>query len=190
MTTVGAGGWRVGFAAAAVSAVVLLAGCASAAQHSSISASSGQQAVPAPTSSAAARPVPSPKALRLTTMTGSTIRLPGSTPSVLVFFSISCADCVYATHTTGQAAARMAGRAQFLAVNLDPGVPASAIDGFLRYVHAPTLPTVRDSDYHVAAAYQVAALSTVIVLDTSGRVVLREINPKLSTVLAAIDQTT
>lgn len=133
----------------------------------------------------------------LTTIDGAAVRVPGTKPSVLVFLSITCADCAdaartlarveAATNATAQAAHLATAKARFLGVDMDRGASVQAVAAFLHSVGADGLPTVLDHNSALAGAYQVTALSTVLVIDPAGRVRYRAINPSPAKILAAVD---
>jgi thiol-disulfide isomerase/thioredoxin len=133
----------------------------------------------------------------LTTIDGAAVRVPGTKPSVLVFLSITCADCAdaartlarveAATNATSRAAHLATAKASFLGVDMDRGASVQAVAAFLHSVGADGLPTVLDHNNALAGAYQVTALSTVLVIDSAGRVRYRAINPSPGKILAAVD---
>jgi thiol-disulfide isomerase/thioredoxin len=133
----------------------------------------------------------------LTTLDGAAVRVPGNKPSVLVFLSITCADCAdaartlarveAATQATARAAHLATAKARFLGVDMDRGASGQAVTAFLHSVGADGLPTVLDQKAVLSGAYQVTALSTVLVIDSAGRVKFRAINPSPAKILAAVD---
>jgi thiol-disulfide isomerase/thioredoxin len=133
----------------------------------------------------------------LTTIDGMAVRVPDTKPSVLVFLSITCADCADAARTlarveaatngTSRAAHLATTKARFLGVDMDRGASVQAVAAFLRSVGADGLPTVLDHNNALAGTYQVTALSTVLVIDSAGRVRYRAINPSPGKILAAVD---
>lgn len=171
---------RVSVGLAMLAAGAVLAGCGAAATSSSVPAASAAVGTPAGAASA------SGTALR--TIDGSTVRVPGSKPSVLVFISIGCADCAAAAQTVAQAARTIGDKASFLGVDLDPGVPVQDLNGFLGSVNARNLPTVIDAKAALADKYQVTALSTVLVVDPAGEVTYRAVSPPAGAITAAVAQ--
>lgn len=142
-----------------------------------------------PGSSTALRPATAQDAgTALTTIAGATVRVPSSKPSVLVFISISCADCSAAAKAVAQARNSVGDKATFLAVDLDPGVPAQDLNSLLAYVHAKSLPTMIDAKFALSAKYKVSALSSVIVIDPAGKVTYRAVNPTASAITTAVAQ--
>lgn len=148
-----------------------------------------------PAASAAHRGVDNPTVL--TTIDGATVRVPGNRPSVLVFMSTNCASCAdaakalvqveAATKATARAAHRAKGTARFLGVDMDVGAYAQTVRGFLQSVGAAHLPTVVDNKEVLASIYHVLALSTVLIIDSAGRVTFRAINPTRAKLQAAIN---
>lgn len=133
----------------------------------------------------------------MTTIDGAAVRVPDNKPSVLVFLSITCADCAdvartlaqveAATKATARAAHLATTKAGFLGVDMDRGASGRAVTDFLHSVGADGLPTVVDQKAVLSGTYQVTALSTVLVIDSAGRVTFRAINPRPGAILAAVD---
>jgi hypothetical protein len=133
----------------------------------------------------------------MTTINGAAVRVPSNTPSVLLFLSITCADCAdvartlaqveAATRATARAAHLATGMARFLGVDMDRGVSGQAVTDFLHSVGAAGLPTVLDQKAVLSGMYQVTALSTVLVVDGAGQVTFRAVNPSPAKILAAVD---
>lgn len=171
---------RVSVGLTVLAAGAVLAGCGAAATSSSVpaaSAAAGTHAGAAPAAGTALR-----------TIDGSTVRVPGSMPSVLVFLSIGCADCSAAAKTVAQAARSVGDKASFLGVDLDPGVPPQDLRSFLAAADAQNLPTVIDAKAALTAKYQVTALSSVLVVDPAGKVTYRAVNPTANAITAAVAQ--
>lgn len=178
-------GGRVGASVAVAVTALILAGCGSAATHTADgtrSASATPTGTPAPTHHT--------ESAVLTTIDGKSVRVPSGKPSVLVFISISCADCSAAAKAVAQASHTVGNRAEFLAVDLDPGVPATDLTSFLDYVHAKGLPTMIDAKAALLAKYNVSALSSVIVIDSAGKVTYRAINPSATAIVTAVSGAT
>jgi thiol-disulfide isomerase/thioredoxin len=133
----------------------------------------------------------------LTTIDGMSVRVPGNRPSVLVFLSITCAACAdvartlaqveAATNATARAAHLARTKALFLGVDMDRGTSGKAVADFLHSVGAEGLPTVVDEKAVLSGTYRVTALSTVLVVDSAGRVRFRAVNPGQTKILAAVD---
>jgi hypothetical protein len=126
----------------------------------------------------------------LTSITGRNITLPSAgAPTAVFFFSVGCGECAGGVKSLGQAAtvARRAGsKAGFLAVDADPGESPATIKGFLKEVDAAQVPTVIDTGAAVSQRYQVAALSTLIVVDGHGKVTYRGTDPSATTITSAL----
>jgi thiol-disulfide isomerase/thioredoxin len=133
----------------------------------------------------------------LTTIDGAAVRVPSNRPSVLVFLSITCADCAdvartlaqveSATNATARAAHLATTKARFLGVDMDRGASSEAVADFLHSVGADGLPTVVDQKAVLSGMYQVTALSTVLVVDSTGHVTFRAVNPSQAKIVAAVD---
>ena len=170
----------------AVAAAALLAACGTTPTASQPNPSTS---IAAGSSAAARAAATGPTAgAALTTIDGTTVHVPSSKPSVLVFISISCADCSTAAKAVSKAQTAAGDKATFLAVDLDPGVPASDLHSFLAYVDAKNLPTTVDAKFALMAKYQVNALSSVIVIDPAGKVTYRAVDPSAHAITAAIGE--
>lgn len=168
---------RAGLAlAVAAASAMLLAACGT-----TPTASSSQQRTTHPTAATSAV-----SGTALTTIDGTTVQVPSSKPSVLVFISISCADCSAAAKAVAQASHTVGDKANFLAVDLDPGVPTQDLKSFLAYVHAKNLPTMIDQKAALLAKYQVSALSSVLVINPAGKVTYRAVNPTPAAITGAV----
>ena len=174
---------RIGITAALIAALSLTA-CGTSHTTSALQtgATAGRTSADAP---AATRHV---AGLTVTTIGGARVRVPSGKPSVLVFISLSCADCSAAAKAVAQASRTIGDKATFLAVDLDPGVPAQDLNDFLGSVHAKTLPTMIDAKFALSAKYKVSALSSVIVIDPAGKVTYRAVNPTASAITTAVAQ--
>ncbi len=171
---------RVSAGLVVLAAGAVLAGCGAASTTAS-----------PPAHSAAAATTASPARLvgtALMTIDGVTVHVPSSKPSVLVFLSISCADCSAATNAAAQASRTIGDKASFLGVDLDPGVPAQDLNDFLGSVNAKNLPTVIDAKFALLGKYKVSALSSVLVIDPGGKVTFRAVNPTANAITAAVAQ--
>lgn len=149
-------------AALAAAAVLVLAACGT------------QTAGPQQAHQPGASSVAGPPTATLTTLAGNTVRVPGSKPTALFFFTAArCEECAEGAKSLANAAAKVGAKAQFLAVDVDPHDSADAITGFLRSIGSPDLPAAIDQGAAISRTYQVSAISTVIVVDPSGKVTFR-----------------
>jgi thiol-disulfide isomerase/thioredoxin len=177
----------------AIAVAVLLISCCAACSTNSATGGRGASSVSAASGSRGA----GTGQAALTTIDGAAVRVPGTKPSVLVFLSITCADCAdaartlarveAATNATSRAAHLATAKASFLGVDMDRGASVQAVAAFLHSVGADGLPTVLDHNNALAGTYQVTALSTVLVIDSAGRVRYRAINPSPGKIVAAVD---
>ncbi len=108
---------------------------------------------------------------------GTTLAVPAKEPAALFFFSVGCGECVGGAKSLDEAAREFDGKATFLAVDMDPSESEATIEQFLDYIKAPELATTVDTNAQLARRYQVAALSTLIVVDPAGEVTYRATDP-------------
>lgn len=122
-------------------------------------------------------------AFTATTMSGHQVTFPGARPSVLFFFATTCTSCVAGAQAM-VAAQSSSGGANFVAVDVDPNETAADIQGFLVATQSTGLAYVSDSTGRLTRSYAVTDLSTVVVLDASGRVVDHLIEPSAAQIQA------
>ncbi|MFI5627585.1 TlpA family protein disulfide reductase [Nocardioides sp. NPDC051685] len=131
-------------------------------------------------------------AATLTSLSGQKITLPAAgRPTAVFFFSVGCGECAGGMKSLGQAAAdaHQAGvKASFLAVDVDPGESADTINEFMKSIDAEQVPSVIDADATLTQRYQVAALSTLIVVDGNGKVTYRATDPSAETITAELNE--
>ena len=172
---------RVNAGLAMLAAGAVLAGCGAASTASSLPA-------PSVAAGTTGRPVPA-VGIALRTIDGATVHVPSSKPTVLAYIAMGCADCAAAAKAAGQASHTLGSTATVLAVDLDPGAPASEVNAFLDYVGAKGLPVVvDDTHFDLSRKYAVTALSSVIVIDPAGKVTYRAVNPSADAITAAVAQ--
>jgi len=175
----------------AVAVGVLLVGCGTTTPSAGITAASTTSSSAAaagsggaPTSSTATAAILKGTAVAL--LGGRQVQIPSSTPTVLFFFALGCVDCAAGAQATA-AAARTAGpTAIFLGVDLDPGVSADEVSAFLASAGATGLPVTVEASTRLATTYQVATLSTVVVVNAGGEVTYRAVDPTPAAILAAV----
>ncbi|GAB7145672.1 thioredoxin-like domain-containing protein [Mycobacterium riyadhense] len=121
------------------------------------------------------------------TLQGQQITVPdGSRPSVLLFFSVACGGCGPTAHALGQAQQATGAKATFVAVNIDPADSEQDIKDFLTANQATGLAYTRDTNATLMSTYQATQVSTVVVLDTSGRTAFRAVEPGADTIRAEL----
>lgn len=129
---------------------------------------------------------------KVTSIDGQQISLPATgEPTAVFFFSVGCGDCVGGVRSLGQAAtaADQAGtEASFLAVDMDPGESKETIEGFMTYVDAEHVPAAIDEGARLSLRFEVAAVSTLIVIDADGTVTFRGIEPSAETITAELEK--
>ncbi len=120
--------------------------------------------------------------------TQATIPAPGKA-TVLIFYTVGCGTCVEITqHIASVAASHPA--AEYVAVNIDPKEDVRSAKGFLDYINSPALIGINDTSGTLTRAYQVASVSTVVVLNTTGQIVLRGVEPQPDAITAAVEAAT
>lgn len=126
----------------------------------------------------------------LTSITGRNITVPtAGQPTAMFFFTVGCGECAGGAKSLGQAAAkahRSGSKARFLAVDADPGESPATIKSFLQDIDATQVPAVIDTGAAVSQRYQVAALSTLIVVDGDGKVTYRGTDPSAATITSVL----
>lgn len=154
-------------------AVALLAACATSPSGSTAAAPAGQ----------------TQGASVVTTLSGQTVSVPNGIPAVLYFFSVGCGECIGGAKSLAQAAhqAQQAGRkADFLLVDMDPTESARTIAGFQRDTDTQQLPAIVDTGAALSRRFHIAALSTLIVVDPTGKVTYRGTDPAIEQITAAL----
>lgn len=140
------------------------------------------------TTSTSAPTAVNPPTTVVTTLAGATVRIPADKPAAVFFFSVGCGECLGGGKSLAQAATTVGDKAQFLAVDMDPGDTKDAITGFLHAIDGPELPTTIDTGATLSRAYKVSALSTLLVVEPAGKVTYRATDPtadQIRTALAA-----
>ena len=126
----------------------------------------------------------------VTSVDGQQISLPANgKPTAVFFFSVGCGECVNGVRSLGEAAttAENAGTvASFLAVDMDPGESKALIGDFMESVDAEHVPAAIDDGAALSRRFEVAALSTLIVVDADGTVTFRATAPDAATITAEL----
>lgn len=162
----------------AVCAVAVTAAC---------SPSTPAETSTAPRSSAAASAV---EVTTVTTIDGHQTAVPGPAATALFFFTVGCGECIDGGRSLAHAQTAVAhahGTTAFLAVDMDPHEDPAAISGFLAQVGAQNVPAVIDANATLSRTYQVSALSTLIVVTSTGAVTYRATDPTADDIVAAAD---
>ncbi len=126
----------------------------------------------------------------VTSIDGQMVSLPASgKPTAVFFFSVGCGECVEGVRSLGEAATaaeKSGAGASFLAVDIDPGESKETIEGFMEYVDAEHVPAAIDEGAALSQRFDVAALSTLIVIDGDGKVTFRATEPDAKTITAEL----
>ena len=153
---------------------------------------------PSPTSRAAStQPNPpnagassAPAVFTAHTLTGGTVEVPGTQPSVLFFFSVECGTCGPGAQALAAALSTTPQPVNFVAVDISPYETDDDIARFLTANKATSLAYATDHDARLIGAYQVTRLSTAVVLDDSGTVVFRGVDPTAEQIQNALAKVT
>lgn len=157
--------------AIAVVVAVMLAACGS---NSAESSQYGDPVAPISTETIAGKP--------------TTIPAPDEA-TVLIFYSVGCGTCVGITQHIATLAPQYP-NAQYVAVNIDPSEGVRTSKGFLEYIKSPAIVGVNDTDGGISKAYGVNAVSTIVVLNSDGQVVLQAVTPPKGDITAAMKTAT
>jgi thiol-disulfide isomerase/thioredoxin len=130
-----------------------------------------------PASASAAQSPGSQQGTEVTTIGDEKIKVPGNKPTALFFFSVGCGECAGGAKSLSTAGKTLNGKANILAVDMDPSESPQTIRQFLGYIKAPELPAAIDTGAALSQRYKVAALSTLIVVDPAGQVTFRATDP-------------
>ncbi len=147
----------------------------------------GSQPTPTPgaVSSAAGSASTAATAFTATTLSGDQVAVPGGKPSVVFFFSATCASCGPGARALAEAQASTPD-ANYVAVDIDPGDSETVVRKFLTTNDASTLAYARDTDAALSRAYQLTRLSTAVVIDASGTEIYRGVDPTPSQIRDAL----
>jgi len=104
---------------------------------------------------------------------------------VLFFFSAECGSCASGARALAQAQ-KSATEATFVAVDIAPNETEDDITGFLTDNQATGLAYTSDTGADLIRAYNVTQLSTAVILDTSGRVAFRGVDPTAAQIEAEL----
>jgi thiol-disulfide isomerase/thioredoxin len=138
--------------------------------------------------SSGAQAGPAIEPVSATTITGESIQVPtANKPTVMVFYSVGCGTCVGITeHIAGLA--NQYPDASYLAVNIDPTEDVRTSNSFLDYIDSPAITGINDTDGRITKAYGVTSVSSVVVTDSAGGVLLDAAYPPTADVDAAVAQ--
>jgi thiol-disulfide isomerase/thioredoxin len=120
------------------------------------------------------------------TATGTPLTVPGSRPAVVLFFAVECGTCGPTAQTLAQTQAQNPTRADFVAVDIAGQEPQSEVAGFLTANNAAGVANAIDTDTAWARRFNITQLSTVVIIDTTGKEVFRAVEPSAQQLQAAL----
>jgi thiol-disulfide isomerase/thioredoxin len=131
---------------------------------------------------------PAVEPVSATSISGESLKVPAAgTPTVMVFYSVGCGTCVGITQHIAELAKEYP-NANYLAVNIDPTEDVRTSNAFLDYINSPAITGINDTDGTIAKAYNVTSVSTVVVTDSDGGLLLGAAYPPLAQVDEAVAQ--
>ncbi|NQU37250.1 MAG: redoxin domain-containing protein [Actinobacteria bacterium] len=131
---------------------------------------------------------PAIEPVSVTNISGETLEVPSADkPTVMVFYSVGCGTCVGITQHIAELAKQYPD-ATYLAVNIDATEDVRTSNAFLDYIDSPAITGINDTDGQIAKAYNVTSVSTVVVTDADGGILLDAAYPPLAEVNTAVEQ--
>jgi glutaredoxin-related protein len=124
----------------------------------------------------------SPVSFTAQTSDGSSVALPGEKPSVLLFFSVECGTCGPTATALAEARATDPTAADYAVVDIAGYETAKDVERFLAANDAGDLPYAIDTDGTLLTDYDIAQLSTVLIVTPDGEVTYRGIEPDAATI--------
>lgn len=135
---------------------------------------------------------PAAPQFRLAALDGGTVSLASlrGRTVVLGFVQPDCSSCIGTLHTLSAVAGRTSpSRVAVIAVNVNTYTSAADLASFARQIGVTSGPQFAlDRGDHAARAYAIQTLETEVVIDPSGRIVLRGVALPASALLAAVQR--
>lgn len=107
------------------------------------------------------------------TLDGATFAFPTGKPTALFFTAASCGSCLPKAQAFARIQRDVGDRMAVLGVDIDPSDTVGAFRQWIDAAGSPPFAFAQDQDSQLVKAYQVRALSTVVITDGRGRVVFR-----------------
>ncbi len=111
------------------------------------------------------------------TVAGAKVTVPGSKPTVVYFFAVGCSSCGPTAKVLADVQSSTAQKVDYVAVDVSPDETGPQVEAFLSQYHATSMAYALDTNAGLIDAYGVQDLGTAIVLDGSGKVVFRGVEP-------------
>lgn len=115
--------------------------------------------------------------MRLTSIDGERISLPAGRPGMVMFSTSGCTSCIPSAQDMADVVASARQPVDGLYLSMDPGDNAGALGDRRESIGDPPYPFAIDTSGAMAAQYEVTALGTVLVYDTTGKIVARFVDP-------------
>lgn len=120
------------------------------------------------------------------TVNGAQVAVPGSKPTVLFFFSVECGSCGPESTVLAQVQHSAPHGANYVVVDVAPSETTAVITSFLAQNNASSMAFATDTNAQLISAYHVQDLSTAVVLNASGTVVFRAVDPSAGQIRDAL----
>lgn len=112
--------------------------------------------------------------------------LPGSKPTVVYFFAAGCSSCGPTAKVLADVQSSTAQKVDYVAVDVSLDETGPEVEAFLAQYHATSMAYALDPNARLIDAYGVQDLGTAIVLDGSGEVVFRGVEPSAGQIRDAV----
>lgn len=127
-----------------------------------------------------------PSATQIEAITGKQVTIPATDKDTLmIFYSVGCGTCIGITQQIAKIAQDHPD-VDYYAVNLDPTEDVRTSNGFLDYINSPHIVGINDTKGTLTKAYSVNSVSTVVVINKDGDIVLNEYEPSPEAIAAAV----
>ena len=131
-------------------------------------------------------PLPGATAFDAVTIDGVTFTVPAGKPTALLFVTTGCGTCLDQAAQLDRVAQQYGDRVALIAIEIDPWASIGDVRKFGQDAGGVHYPLAIDMNSKIHNQLRAYALDTVIVLDGAGRVVYREINPELGSIVSGL----
>ncbi|MCI0550207.1 MAG: TlpA family protein disulfide reductase [Anaerolineae bacterium] len=95
-------------------------------------------------------------------------------PTIIFFMAYWCVRCIPEAQALSQLHQEHQGQLNIIVIDVDPSSTPELVEQFKRAANGDALTWAFDPDFGVASSYQVNALDTTLILDTTGVIVYRD----------------